>query len=628
MQSIQSPLPQFFDLDGSPLDAGFVYIGVANSNAETTPIPVFWDVGGTQPAAQPLRTVSGYVTRTGKAALAFVSTPSYSLTVRDRTGRLVYSTTKSESNDASKWITGVSGTNVISGTVDDLTSYSAGQEFLFLSAGANTGPVTLNINGLGAVAVTKFGAAPLTTGDIAANQIVSVVYDGTSFQVPMTPSRMYVNVRNEGATGNGTTDDTAAINAAAAKVPPGGVLYFPAGNYSVSSLTFAQSELTLMGDGYRSSWISRRNGSNQTLLTFGNGVAYLAGCSVVGLRLNGNKANNTAGSGIRFHSMEDSRVVGCQINNFDEDGIRFEGTGSRNGAYLRVFDNYIVDCDGHGIQCLNQAYGLVATQNIIAGCGKSPAGGNGVYTVGNDGHIITSNIIDECSNSVRVFNSSNCVVADNYLQNQDRHAVILDGGSTNNIVADNFIINPSTSPVNTYGGVIIDNSNANSVRGNTVWGKTVVVSDGVKEIGSANDNVITDNDFRGTITNPVTRIGSTSLARDNNGWPPTMAAQNLAAFGLFTFTHNFGRVPTEFDVWLVCTDAVANNTGVNQFAVGAVIPLPTAIDSPSFPVFVWADATTVRVRAPVGIAVLDPVAVNSTVTLNVNKWTVNCRVRT
>ena len=92
MQSIQSPLPQFFDLDGSPLDAGYIYIGTAGSNAETSPVALFWDLDGTQPAAQPLRTVAGYVARAGKAALVFVSTLNYSLTVRDRNGRLIYST--------------------------------------------------------------------------------------------------------------------------------------------------------------------------------------------------------------------------------------------------------------------------------------------------------------------------------------------------------------------------------------------------------------------------------------------------------------------------------------------------------------------------------------------------------
>lgn len=40
-----------------------------------------------------------------------------------------------------------------------------------------------------------------------------------------------VNVRDHGAVGDGTTDDSTAITAAAAALKPGGVLHFPAGNY-------------------------------------------------------------------------------------------------------------------------------------------------------------------------------------------------------------------------------------------------------------------------------------------------------------------------------------------------------------------------------------------------------------
>lgn len=91
MQSIQSPLPQFFDLDGSALDAGYVYIGTAGANPETTQIAVFWDAAGTQPAAQPLRTVGGYVARDGTPSQAFYNATDFSITVRDRTQRLVFS---------------------------------------------------------------------------------------------------------------------------------------------------------------------------------------------------------------------------------------------------------------------------------------------------------------------------------------------------------------------------------------------------------------------------------------------------------------------------------------------------------------------------------------------------------
>jgi hypothetical protein len=48
----------------------------------------------------------------------------------------------------------------------------------------NTGAATLNVNGLGAKTIKKFGTAnDLATGDILANQIVTVIYDGTNFQM-------------------------------------------------------------------------------------------------------------------------------------------------------------------------------------------------------------------------------------------------------------------------------------------------------------------------------------------------------------------------------------------------------------------------------------------------------------
>jgi hypothetical protein len=258
MQSIQSPLPQFFDLDGSPLDAGYVYVGEANLNPETNPLPVFWDLGGTQPAAQPLRTVAGYIARIGKASPAFASGISYSLKVLDKNRRLVYSTNKNETNDAARWLTDVLGTNTITGTADDLTAYQIGQQFIFRAVAANTGPVTLNINGLGAIAVTKLGAATLTAGDIAANQVVSVVYDGATFQAQIGTARLYVNVRDFGAVGDGVTDDAAAITSADASAAAAGAgLFFPGGTYAVGS-TVTMTARSWSGVSEFSSIIRRR----------------------------------------------------------------------------------------------------------------------------------------------------------------------------------------------------------------------------------------------------------------------------------------------------------------------------------------------------------------------------------
>ena len=85
---IDSPFPQFNDLDGKPLDVGMLYFGVANQNPETSPTTVYWDSALTQPAAQPVVTLNGYASRSGSPALLYAAT-DYSLLVRDRRGRQV-----------------------------------------------------------------------------------------------------------------------------------------------------------------------------------------------------------------------------------------------------------------------------------------------------------------------------------------------------------------------------------------------------------------------------------------------------------------------------------------------------------------------------------------------------------
>lgn len=82
------------------------------------------------------------------------------------------------------YLTSVAGTNTITavGAVG-MTAYATGQKFTFVSAGANTGAATININSIGAKALTKNGATALSAGDIPSGAAVEVVYDGTQFQV-------------------------------------------------------------------------------------------------------------------------------------------------------------------------------------------------------------------------------------------------------------------------------------------------------------------------------------------------------------------------------------------------------------------------------------------------------------
>ena len=64
-----------------------------------------------------------------------------------------------------------------------VTGYVAGQVFHFKAANASSGASTLNVNALGAKNIKKKNDQDIAAGDIEQNAIVSVIYDGTSFQM-------------------------------------------------------------------------------------------------------------------------------------------------------------------------------------------------------------------------------------------------------------------------------------------------------------------------------------------------------------------------------------------------------------------------------------------------------------
>lgn len=84
--------------------------------------------------------------------------------------------------DAAYYLT-ASGTNTYTASATPaLLSYTAGKHYFVQFTNANTGACTLNINGLGAKNIFKVVSSPLALGDIPANNIVEMIYDGTNFQ--------------------------------------------------------------------------------------------------------------------------------------------------------------------------------------------------------------------------------------------------------------------------------------------------------------------------------------------------------------------------------------------------------------------------------------------------------------
>jgi len=126
----------------------------------------------------------------------------------------------------------VSGTITVSGVASDPLGVSSVQVRVdggtfSLASGTTSWSFSLDTTSLSNAAHTLTARATDTLGTTA-NTSVSVNVSNSSGSTTL-------NVKNFGATGNGSTNDTAAINSAIAALQPGYALFFPCGTYLISS---------------------------------------------------------------------------------------------------------------------------------------------------------------------------------------------------------------------------------------------------------------------------------------------------------------------------------------------------------------------------------------------------------
>jgi hypothetical protein len=128
-QSVEAPYPAFADIDGQPLEDGYINIGAANLNPITNPITIYWDSGLTITAVQPIRTSGGYAVYQGTPARFYVGA-DYSIQVKDKKGTVVY--------------TSLSGNAVNGGSIVENATGTGSQTVFTVS----TDPSSIYINGV------------------------------------------------------------------------------------------------------------------------------------------------------------------------------------------------------------------------------------------------------------------------------------------------------------------------------------------------------------------------------------------------------------------------------------------------------------------------------------------------
>jgi hypothetical protein len=87
--SITTPFQTFPDIDGRPLQNGYVWVGIKDLDPQSNPVAVYFDEALTIVATQPLRTKGGFLVNAGTPAQVFTA-DTYSIRVQNKNGALVY----------------------------------------------------------------------------------------------------------------------------------------------------------------------------------------------------------------------------------------------------------------------------------------------------------------------------------------------------------------------------------------------------------------------------------------------------------------------------------------------------------------------------------------------------------
>ena len=237
-----------------------------------------------------------------------------------------------------------------------------------------------------------------------------------------------INVKDYGAVGNGTTDDTAAIQAA---VDAGTVIYFPTGIYVVDPTTGVEVKggLTITGDGKCNSLLLSANTSAGSIIKrdfdTGGTNEYIKGVLIkdIGIVLNHVQPadpSNADQIGFDFRNITRSSIEGCYVGNYSKGalvGVRSDPSNQANArqGYGIVFGNVSSSDAAYAGGEVNRAL-----NNVMQGLQKGVVLDDSVLSPVSGVHasIVSNNDIQICESGITQESqyTAGCTFKDNAIQ--------------------------------------------------------------------------------------------------------------------------------------------------------------------------------------------------------------------
>lgn len=347
---------------------------------------------------------------------------------------------------------------------------------------------------------------------------------GAVTRTSQSKMRDIVSVKDFGATGNGVTDDTAAIQLALNAVSSGGALFFPSGSY-VTDNTLSMSNASGV----------RLVGDDATLLlkasvtTAGYALTF-TDCSnieIENISFSRRQSTTTGAnmSGIVLFSCQKIKVISCDFSNCFY-GVAISGTTSA------CTDIEIQSCSAYGVL----PYSVSNDTNKLL---QGPL----VYTQ-SAGSNVSDVLVDNCF-GYRVYHmilaepySERIVVTNNVVRQSHDSSIYL--RSSASVIANNTVYNAGKDGIKILSGTPSSDYRNNTINNNVVSGAGINKSDGGVLISAQAENTVVCGNSLQTTTDTTAAPRQYAIfigASYGNVADNVIYGRNSSGFGLYARTN-------------------------------------------------------------------------------------------